>query len=317
MLVRPEGRGARRRSGRGDASCRALPGDDTPPLAASDFVPATRRACRATSLKGGATVQASGHDERARPLAQGDLLPEGGPPRAARRHPASLQATVSTREIAVSRSGGSGRLPRGEEAVRVSFGREFSGSRAWACALGPMYGLRLRLGVVRFNDAQIESSLRVRCADPRCQAPGGQSDLLARARRSSARSRGDAGRARRAHYPQRRQVFRRATDSTPSRLLLELVGACRTEAEAAREAARSGPRARAQPRPRTARAARFCARASEAASEGRVRGRPSCWGLETARSATVNARRPILVGAPPRSGRAPSSAPLDTLPTRR
>jgi len=186
-------------------------------------------------LKGDATVQAS-PDEPARPLAQGELLPEEARVELAADTQLSVQATVSTREIAVRGPATVVACVDGEEALRVSYGR-VSGYPGMGVRPGADVWIATPLGVVRFNDAQIE----VAVAGPSgerldVKLPGGKANFMPAPGVRVAGS-ADAGVLDELIIPPGSTFFVDRPTTPLPRLLRELVGACRTEAEAAREAA--------------------------------------------------------------------------------
>jgi hypothetical protein len=213
-------------------SGQAAPGP--PPLAASDFVHATGRACRAKSLKGGATVRPS-LDDPPRPLVQGDLLPEEARLDLAPDAELSLQATTSTREIAVRGPAALVACPGGEEEVRVSFGR-ISGYPGMGVRPGADVWIATPLGVVRFADAQIEIEVAGPSAERLSVKIGGGKATFMAAKGVRLQGSPDAGTLDEILIPGG-GTFSADRPSTPlPKLLRDLVGACRTEAEAAREA---------------------------------------------------------------------------------
>jgi hypothetical protein len=132
---------------------------------AGAIVAATRRACRVMSLRGDATVlpgqgparagAAPGDASASRWLGQGELVPEGAIIRLGAAGTMTLQATVSTREMTFVGPAIAEVCPGGDEAVRLSSGKVTAfpgpgvrpGAEVWVAT---------PLGVVRFNEAQIE-----------------------------------------------------------------------------------------------------------------------------------------------------------------
>ena len=206
----------------------------TPPLAASDFVHATHRACRAKSLKGKATLRTS-PDEPPRPLVQGDLLPEEARLELAPDTELSLQATVSTREIALRGPAALVACPGGEEEVRVAFGT-ISGFPGVGVRPGADVWIATPLGVVRFSDAQLDVVVAGPAAEHlEVKIAGGKATFMA-ALGVHLQGLTDAGTLDEIVVPSG-STFSVDRPPTPlPKLLRDLVGACRTEAEAAREA---------------------------------------------------------------------------------
>lgn len=204
----------------------------TPPLAASDFVHATGRACRAKSLKGGATVRTSPNDPP-RPLVQGDLLPEEARLELAPDAELSLQATTSTREIALRGPATLVACPGGEEEVRVSFGR-ISGYPGVGVRPGADVWIATPLGVVRFADAQIEVMVAGPSAERlEVKIGGGKATFMAAL---GVHGSADAGVLDEVLIPGGGTFSADRAPTPLPKLLRDLVGACRTESEAAREA---------------------------------------------------------------------------------
>jgi hypothetical protein len=208
--------------------------NETPPIAASNLVPATGRACRAKSLKGGATIRTS-PDDAPRPLAQGELLPEEARLELASDGELSLQATISTREIAVHGPATLVACPDGEEALRVSFGR-VSGYPGMGVRPGSDVWIATPLGVVRFNDAQIDIEVAGPLAERlEVKISGGKATFMpALGVRSPGSS--DAGVLGEVAMPVGGTFLADRPSTALPRLVRDLLSACRTEAEAAREA---------------------------------------------------------------------------------
>jgi hypothetical protein len=205
-----------------------------PPLAASNLVAATGRACRAKSLKGSAMLRAS-PDDAPRPLVQGELFPEGARVELAAEADLSVQATVSTREIAVHGPAVLVACPDGDEALRVSSGR-VSGYPGMGVRPGSDVWIATPLGVVRFSDAQID----INVAD----GPSGRVEVKVTSGKATfmpaagARVAGpaDAGTLEElAILPE--STFSADRPTSPlTKVVRDLVAACSTEAEAASHA---------------------------------------------------------------------------------
>jgi hypothetical protein len=185
-------------------------------------------------LKGGATVTTSPTDPP-RPLAQGELLPEEARLELASDAELSLQATVSTREIALRGPATLVACPGGEEAVRVSFG-QISGFPGMGVRPGSDVWIATPLGVVRFNDAKIDVDVVGPSAERlEVKLSVGKATFVPALGARVAGS-PDAGALDEVVIPTG-GPFSADRPTTPlPRLLRDLVGACRTEAEAAHEA---------------------------------------------------------------------------------
>jgi hypothetical protein len=136
------------------------------PLASGALVAATRRACRVMSLRGEARL-ASPWQGTSRPgaesapapasrwLKMGELVPDGGIISLGTGGTLTVQATVSTREMTIVGPAIAEACPGGDEAVRLSRGKATSFPGA-GVRPGAEVWVATPLGVVRFNDAQIE-----------------------------------------------------------------------------------------------------------------------------------------------------------------
>jgi hypothetical protein len=219
------------------ASAPHLEPDDAgvPPLAASDFVPATRRACRAKSLKGGARLTA-GTGESPRPLAQGDLVPEAARIELDPDAELTLQATSSTREIAVHGPAMLEACPAGEEEIRLSVGR-VSGFPGRGVRPGTDVWIATPLGVVRFNDAEIEVTVSGRRADHLEVTLTGGKAIWMPAHGVVTPDAPDAASFEEVAIPGSGHFSANRAASTGPKLLPDLVGACRQSADAAKQAA--------------------------------------------------------------------------------
>jgi hypothetical protein len=205
-----------------------------PPIAASNLVASSRRACRAKSLKGNATLVAP--DESPRPLAQGELFPEGARVELAPEADLSLQATVSTREIAVHGPAALVACPDGDEALRLSFGR-VSGYPGMGARPGSDVWIATPLGVVRFTDAQIDLEVAGTPAERlEVKVSSGKASFMPAL---GARVPGfaDSGVLEELAIPAGGTFSVDRPSSPLSKVLRDLVAACGTEAEGAREAA--------------------------------------------------------------------------------
>jgi hypothetical protein len=116
----------------------------------------------------GRTVVSDREHTDAQPLpssvSQGDLLPEGGLIELGAGAELTVQATVSTREITLVGPGLAEVCPSGEEAVRLSRGKvtAFPGA---GVRPGAEVWVATALGVIRFNDANIEIAVLGHDAD--------------------------------------------------------------------------------------------------------------------------------------------------------
>ena len=168
---------------RADASAQgalATPGATHLALDAGAFPAATRRACRVMALRGTATsrprwgpppVPSAGggsgggtFDAEPTSLRQSELLPEGRLIELESGAALTVQATVSTREITLVGPGLAEACPGGEEAIRLSYGKvtAFPGG---GVRPGAEVWVATPLGVVRFNDANLEVTVPGRDAD--------------------------------------------------------------------------------------------------------------------------------------------------------
>ena len=144
------------------------------------FPAATRRACRVMALRGTATSRprlgappapsAGGgwgggtFDAQPTSLGRSELLPEGGLIELESGASLTVQATVSTREITLVGPALAEACPGGEEAIRLSYGKvtAFPGG---GVRPGAEVWVATPLGVVRFNDANLEVTVAGRDAD--------------------------------------------------------------------------------------------------------------------------------------------------------
>jgi hypothetical protein len=127
---------------------------------AGAFIPATHRACRVMALRGTAiaTPRSAGRSAAAaagRPLARGDLVPEGGLIELGADTELTVQATVSTREITLLGPARLEACPEGDESVRLSYGKVTALPGA-GVRPGAEVWIATPLGVVRFSDAKLE-----------------------------------------------------------------------------------------------------------------------------------------------------------------
>src|SRR5262249_45379164 len=155
-----------------------------------------------------------------------ELLPEQALIELAPDADLSLQATTSTREIAVHGPATLVACPDGDEAVRLSTGRA-SGFPGMGVRPGADVWIATPLGVVRFSDAQLE--VDVPSAERlEVKISGGKATFMAAL---GARSPGisDAGVLDEVLIPGG-GAFSVTRPNTPlSRLVRDLVNACRTE----------------------------------------------------------------------------------------
>ncbi len=184
------------------------------------------------SLKGGATVRTS-PDDSPRPLVQGELVPEEARLELAPDAELSLQATTSTREIALRGPATLVACPGGEEEVRVSTGR-ISGFPGVGVRPGADVWIATPLGVVRFADAQIEVAV-VGPYRIEVKIEGGKATFMA-ALGVHLQGLADAGALDEILIPGGGTFFADRVAMPLPRLLRDLVSACLTEAEAGREA---------------------------------------------------------------------------------
>jgi hypothetical protein len=245
-----------------------------PPLAASNLVAATRRACRAKSLKGGATLRVS-PDDAPRPLAQGELFPEGARVELEPQAELSIQATISTREIAVHGPAALVACPDGDEALRLYFGK-VSSYPAMGVRPGSDVWIATPLGVVRFSDAQIDVDVSLVPSERlEMKVSSGKASFMP-ALGVPVPGFQDSGVLEELAIPAQGAI---SVDRSSSKALRELVAECRSEADAASEAgarvlengdpAQLGQRAFAHVRARQrARAACEVARAAGGAKPG-------------------------------------------------
>jgi hypothetical protein len=149
----------------GVPSAEGVPGAALP-VEGGALVAATRRACRAMSLRGDARLTlpspgtaragAGSADPSAwRWLKTGELVPDGAIISLGDGGTLTVQATVSTREMTIVGPATAEVCPGGDEAVRMSRGKATSFPGA-GVRPGAEVWVATPLGVVRFNEAQIE-----------------------------------------------------------------------------------------------------------------------------------------------------------------
>jgi len=236
------------------------------PVEAGALVAATHRACRVMSLRGDATLTVpsrgtarpgagSADASASRWLALGELVPDGAIIGLGTGGRLTVQATVSTREMTIIGPATAEVCPGGDEAVRLSHGKATSFPGA-GVRPGAEVWVATPLGVVRFNDAQIEIDVpgadaeRLKVSVVTGQAtfvpaggvtivPAGESDA-GRSAEPRAGQHGVAGAKGTSGEPLALSPGTTLEASRPkgtaARWLRDLVGACARRASAAREA---------------------------------------------------------------------------------
>ena len=158
-----EGRAADARLPDAEAGAVAAPSATAAVADAGGLAPATVRGCRVIALRGDARVTLAeppvdaGRDvqPKSRSLSPGELLPDGVVIELGSGSALTVAATMSGREITLVGPATAEACPSGDEAVRLTSGKVTSFPGA-GIRPGAEVWVATPLGVVRFNDAEVE-----------------------------------------------------------------------------------------------------------------------------------------------------------------